>query len=328
MKRMIPLNPITLLLAALALGVLAAPSLAQSGAIYTITSSTVDSGGGTSSSATYTLGGTVGQHDAGDPSGTTYTVLGGFWVPTFVIPEPLESGPNPWAPDPLGGDLNRTGSFKMPTAVVAAAGEVAIRVKVVDIYDEGAGACPVRVSLPDLSPCVGQIQYLGPPSAFDDNDITVTPKFVAAELQDAPFYRDWSPSALTTLFGASVDTDAIYFYGQKVLPCSEYDVQQGSQSCVESASPDGCLSEALVVKTALLGDVWAPFGLVNFTDIGQVVDAWKSIPFVEAGPGGAPRKVRAMLRGDSAPLGTKLNFTDIGETVDAWKTIAYQRDCQ
>ncbi len=35
-----------------------------------------------------------------------------------------------------------------------------------------------------------------------------------------------------------------------------------------------------------------------------------------------------MLRGDSAPLGTKLNFTDIGETVDAWKVIAYQRNCQ
>ncbi len=220
----------------------------------------------------------------------------------------------------------------MPITSAAVAGEeVAIRVKVVDMYvdkDEDPDACPVRVGLPDLTLCDGDIQYLGPPAAFDDNDITVTPKFVAAELQDTPFYRDWSPSALTTLLGAGVVTDTIYFYGQKVVPCSVYDVQQGSQTCVESADPSGCLSDALVVKTALLGDVWDPFGQVNFTDIGQVVDAWKAIPFVEAGPGGAPRKVRAMLRGDSAPLDTKLNFTDIGEVVDAWKTIAYQRDCQ
>ncbi len=244
--------------------------------------------------------------------------------------DPLLAGPNPWDPDPLGGDLNRTGSFEMP--VTAAGNEVAIRVKVVDMYvdtNEDASGCPVRATeLPDLSLCDGDVQYLGAPAAFDDNDVTVTPKFVAAKLQDTPHYMDWSPSALTTLLGAGVDTDTIYYYGNKVLPCSVYDVQQGTQTCVESAAPEGCLSTPLVVKTALWGDVWEPFGNVNFTDIGQVVDAWKSISFVEAGPGGAPRKVRAMLRDVSVPLDTKINFTDIGEVVDAWKKIAYQRDCQ
>ena len=59
--------------------------------------------------------------------------------------------------------------------------------------------------------------------------------------------------------------------------------------------------------------------------IGQVVDAWKSIPFVEGDPpGGAPRKARAMLRDNTAPLGEGVNFTDIGNAVDAWKTIAYR----
>ena len=62
MKRMIRLNGITLLLVALALGVLAAPVLAQSGATYKITSSTIDSGGqALGTSATYKIGGTAGQ---------------------------------------------------------------------------------------------------------------------------------------------------------------------------------------------------------------------------------------------------------------------------
>ena len=100
MKRTISLNPITLLLAVLALGVLAAPALAQSGATYKITSSTVDSGGGVSTSITYKVSGTIGQHDAGDPTGATYTILGGFWVPPVVPPDPLEAAANPWSPDP------------------------------------------------------------------------------------------------------------------------------------------------------------------------------------------------------------------------------------
>ncbi len=266
----------------------------------------------------------------------------GAWGPTSSTPglgfvslglRPIEPsftllpGPNPWDPDPKGGRLNRAGSFKTPMPATAVGEEVAIRVKVVDMYvdaSEDPSGCPVRVGPPDVGMCDGQVQYLGPPAAFDDNDITVTPKFVASELQDTPYYRDWSPSALAADLGAGVDTDAVYFYGNKVVPCSVYDVTQGTQACVESASED-CLSVPLEIHTALWGDVWVPFGTVNFTDIGQVVDAWNSIPFIPGyPPTGAPKKVRAMLRGNSAPLSTKLNFTDIGQAVDAWKTIAFK----
>ncbi len=69
-------------------------AFAQSGGGYTITKSTVDSGGVTFlTSGTYKLGGTVGQHDAGDPSGITYTILGGFWFPSAgrALPDPLET---------------------------------------------------------------------------------------------------------------------------------------------------------------------------------------------------------------------------------------------
>ncbi len=68
-------------------------------------------------------------------------------------------------------------------------------------------------------------------------------------------------------------------------------------------------------------------GIISFTDIGKVVDAFKGIAFVEGDPpDGAPRKVRAMVRGNSAPLESSINFTDIGKVVDAFKTIAYAED--
>ena len=81
------------------------------------------------------------------------------------------------------------------------------------------------------------------------------------------------------------------------------------------------------IRTGLWGDVWPPFGDVSFTDIGKVVEAFKGISFDEGPPpDGAPRKVRAMLRGNSAPFDSSINFTDIGNVVNAFKTIAYAED--
>ena len=52
---------------------------AGAGAQYAITTSTIDSGGGTLTGATYTLSGTIGQTDAGVLVGASYTLDGGFW---------------------------------------------------------------------------------------------------------------------------------------------------------------------------------------------------------------------------------------------------------
>ena len=64
-------------------------SLATSAAIaqnYTITPSTLDCGGGTTTGGTYLLSGTIGQPDAGVVTGGTYVLLGGFWPPIGVEP--------------------------------------------------------------------------------------------------------------------------------------------------------------------------------------------------------------------------------------------------
>ena len=53
--------------------------LAQSGGGYDLTWSTIDGGGGASSSRGCLLGGTVGQPDVGAMTGGVYTLVGGFW---------------------------------------------------------------------------------------------------------------------------------------------------------------------------------------------------------------------------------------------------------
>jgi len=68
-----------LLLVSLAL-LSAVPILAQTGGGYDLSWSSIDGGGGTSSSGGYTLSGSVGQYDAGRSAGGGYTLVGGFWA--------------------------------------------------------------------------------------------------------------------------------------------------------------------------------------------------------------------------------------------------------
>ena len=86
---------------------------------------------------------------------------------------------------------------------------------------------------------------------------------------------------------------------------------------------EGCFSDPLEVRTARWGDIWG-FGVVNTTDIGRSVAAFKSIPFVVGDPSGAPNKWRSMLRENEGAPGSKINFTDIAKVVEAFKVIAYQ----
>ena len=54
-------------------------ALAMTGGDYTLTWSTIDGGGGTSSGGDYVLTATIGQPDAAYSSGGDYELLGGFW---------------------------------------------------------------------------------------------------------------------------------------------------------------------------------------------------------------------------------------------------------
>ncbi len=62
-----------------AIALCAATLDAQSGGTYAIRRSTVDAGGGASTSGAYAVTGTVGQADAHYSEGGAYAVRGGFW---------------------------------------------------------------------------------------------------------------------------------------------------------------------------------------------------------------------------------------------------------
>ena len=75
----------------------------------------------------------------------------------------------------------------------------------------------------------------------------------------------------------------MYFFGAEVVPCSIYEVQVVDSSCTNLGDKN-CYSNILEIRTALHGDVWSSFGSVNFTDIGRVVGAFKSLAYQEVGP--------------------------------------------
>jgi hypothetical protein len=59
------------------------PTVAQSGGQYSLTWSTIDGGGGTSSGGSYSLVGTIGQADTGINSGGNLVLSAGFWPGNF-----------------------------------------------------------------------------------------------------------------------------------------------------------------------------------------------------------------------------------------------------
>ncbi|MCH7840887.1 MAG: hypothetical protein IID38_11730 [Planctomycetes bacterium] len=244
-------------------------------------------------------------------------------APALAEPEGPPLLPLEAADDGLEGDYNRVGDFKMPTSAVSDFQDVAIRVTLKRMYidreEDPANGCPVRQDLPDLQAFEGQVRYLGPPEVFDNN-ASSAPKWVGAKLQCTPFYRDWSASALAAELGISeAEADTIYYYGAEVVPCSIHDVQQATQSCVDSGSED-CFSDPLEIRTALFGDVWSPFSnYVDLSDIGNEVNAFKSIPLALGGIG----NWRSMLRDNQGAPETDINFMDIARVVDGFKSHAY-----
>ena len=130
-------------------------------------------------------------------------------------------------------------------------------------------------------------------------------------MQCCPYFTDW----VSDLYG--IEETVLHVYGSGILPCSQYDVQVVSKTCLD-LTDERCYSDILTIHTAKWGDVWPPFGgsgQPNFTDIGKVVDKFKDIS--------PPLKVQAMLRGNVPPLDTPVNFTDIGRVVEAFKGLPY-----
>lgn len=79
---------------------------AQIGGGYDLSWSSVDGGGGTSSSGgIYSMGGTIGQPDAGEMSGGAYALTGGFWGAAASTPTAPPTNTPTRTPTPGGSAL-------------------------------------------------------------------------------------------------------------------------------------------------------------------------------------------------------------------------------
>ena len=197
--------------------------------------------------------------------------------------------------------------------------------------------CPQRQPpLADLAQFDGQVRWLGAPAEYKDLSLSA-PNVIVASLECTPYYRDWSPAALAADFDGDgpgptgngidgePDADVLHVFGAAIVPCSQYEVQAILDDVACAVTTEANYSAPLSISTALWGDVWEPWlGMVNFTDIGMVVEAFKRTPYDPGPPeAGAPPKVRAMLRNNVVPVSGDVTFTDIGRVVDAFKTKSY-----
>ena len=101
---------------------------------YSITSSTIDGGGGTSTNAQFSLSGTIGQPDAGTTlTNGQYSVTGGFWALPQAVQTPgapllsitsagLGQAQISWEPDTPGFVLQETLSLSPTNWVNSASG--------------------------------------------------------------------------------------------------------------------------------------------------------------------------------------------------------------
>ena len=100
-------SPPHLIIALLLLLGLGAAALAMAQGGTSVSSFTVDGGGGFSGGDGWTLGGSIGQADAGRLAGGGYELSGGFWQEGVVAPEVTPTPTPPPTPPPadLGQDV-------------------------------------------------------------------------------------------------------------------------------------------------------------------------------------------------------------------------------
>ena len=136
-----------------------------------------------------------------------------------------------------------------------------------------------------------------------------------------PHYDDWDQYGVVHVFDAGI------------IPGASYSIQGISDDC-DLANED-YYSDPLVVNTSALGDVVGgscencpcspPQGVVDFTDIGAIVEKFKNVPCVEGGGPGVPLKSRADIINSnisSPPPDKKIDFVDISTCVDAFRSQA------
>ncbi len=244
--------------------------------------------------------------------------------------------------DPTAVNKSRFVSFSLAPAAVAGGAETnAIRVKLVSLHHvnppyQGGPSVP-------FTAFEGQVRYVGPPAVFLES-VSTGIRFVASQLQCAPYYRDWSSFSSCSLTPTICTTNAdcpmggtcsvaldtlLHVTGSAITPSSTFEVQVLGSICAGVEENCDDVSDPLEMKTTRWGDVETPFNPPSTTtqpdlqDVSSLVNKFKSAP-------GAPIKARSLLAGDDT-FGTinmtnDLSFIHIAACVDAFKGKPYPHD--
>jgi hypothetical protein len=250
---------------------------------------------------------TVGLYDPGTPNSISGTTVGPFLV---------NPAPDLMA-DPSGMQKSRFISTMVPQATTAAGGTpTAIRVTLTNLHDVnppytgGPGA--------DYSSFEGQVRWVGPPQEYTESAIDQT-AFHAATLQCSPFYQDWSTVGLLHVTGSEILPSSVYTLENVAVSC-----QGNEENCSDvsaalevattrwadvidpysppspTVQPDladvsalvdkfrGAPGAPLKVQALLSGNVPDLIGDVDFTQISSAVDAFRGLPYPNAGPVACP----------------------------------------
>ncbi len=172
---------------------------------------------------------------------------------------------------------------------------IAMRVKMIDVRDH-----------PE---CNDQIRWVGLPIEYCENS-NCSSSFHASQLQDTPYFTDWS------LY------DSFHIYGDEIIPESRYALQAIDEySYNDPNMNEWWYSFPMTVQTGKWGDVVAPFDRFtsssqpSIADILAIVDKW--LGELE------PRKARAQLQPQIPNPSADVGIADILKAVDAWLGSPY-----
>jgi len=171
------------------------------------------------------------------------------------------------------------------------------------------------VSLPGYEYAEGRQMWVQEPSPITEasgSDLpTPPPTMWGATLGCNQFGTDWTAY------------DTVDIFDDAMVPGGIYDIQFIDIN--DNTAADECYSDPLTVRLSGFGDVVGnrtapppaapPQGVIDFGDIGQIVDKFKNLPT-------APRKARADIVNSTLPAprpDNKVDFVDISCAVDAFR---------
>lgn len=248
----------------------------------------------------------LGLYEPGTPASISGSTQGPFLT---------NPAPNLLA-DPTGLQKSRFISVMVPQAVTAGVIPTALRLTLTSLHHVNP---PYTGGIAtDFSAFEGQTRWVGPPTQYTESSSDAT-TFYAATTQCTPFYTDWSTLGLLHITGPEIIPSSVYTLANVAVSC-----QGNEANCADVSEPlevvttrwaDVVLpfnppsltvqpdlgdvsalvdkfrsapSAPIKVQALLAGDMPDLDGDVNFTQISAAVDAFKGLPYPNAGPSPCP----------------------------------------